>query len=153
MKLVTSVLLLAASVTSVLGGVTNFAAVAGTHESIDEPYSDPGVIQCETFNPAHSRLANLIPIYEEGLKYLQTTKGNCDIGLGHHGCGRVSCSWNTGVYVCAHNVTEPINLPCPNVAYFVNSIINTCNVNGQYVKGAAWDQERRFWIEVHADEC
>lgn len=51
---------------------------------------------------------------KEGIAYLRGLKGQPTNGPGPGACGRVSCSWNSGIWWC-NNVR---NSPSPSCAYF-----------------------------------
>ena len=97
-------------------------------------------------DPANDKVAALDVITGEGLLYLDTKPKLCDVGAGHRG------SYNSAIYICADNITKPIEMPCRKAASMARRIVDDCVISGK-VKGAVWDDQHRFSIEIRHDWC
>ncbi|KAK3393977.1 hypothetical protein B0H63DRAFT_31567 [Podospora didyma] len=170
MKLATTFLLVASAATSVFGSalplddgenalVARSPLVAG--EAIAAIAAEasiaqirPDLVQCRTTDNSTDTYAKIDHYIWEGIPYLADPKKKrmCELRKGQTGCGRISCSWNSGIYLCAHNVTENVPFLCKDAANFANFIIADCEVDGR-VKGAAWDRKRGFTVEMRNDKC
>ncbi|KAK3941980.1 hypothetical protein QBC46DRAFT_381438 [Diplogelasinospora grovesii] len=87
---------------------------------------------------------------KEAIGYLSRDM-DCSILPGHLGCGRVSCSYDAGVYLCADTHRE-IPVFGRVVAQLVQVILDNCEQQ-DYVKGSAWFDDRKFRVEIHKDQC
>ncbi|KAF8866222.1 hypothetical protein BDZ45DRAFT_720358 [Acephala macrosclerotiorum] len=93
-------------------------------------------------------------IIEEGIDYLNHFNGLC--GVGARSCVRISCSWNSGIYLCndAYNGITP---SCVYMASYAQDIIDDCrgttgwNTN-DIVCGQKFDTDN-YNIIVHWDRC
>ncbi|KAL2869088.1 uncharacterized protein BJX67DRAFT_348770 [Aspergillus lucknowensis] len=63
---------------------------------------------------------------KEGIKYLRKVGGKPHLGRGPRKCGRVSCSWDTGIFWC-NDDTKPRSLPSfNNIADGAQVILSRC---------------------------
>ncbi|KAH7418459.1 hypothetical protein BKA64DRAFT_762693 [Cadophora sp. MPI-SDFR-AT-0126] len=101
----------------------------------------PGQIYAEADGPA----------IIDGLKYLR--KGDKTCNVGPQTCARVSCSWNSAIYVNKF----PIAPSCKTIADFGRELNNKCRWQRQAyehhkVGGQAWD--RGNWnVYIRKDKC
>ncbi|KAH6664639.1 hypothetical protein B0J14DRAFT_661226 [Halenospora varia] len=52
---------------------------------------------------------------DDGINYLSHFHGRCDIGPGPGNCGRISCSYSSGIYLCNDNdywISPILSIPC-----------------------------------------
>ncbi|KAI1817778.1 hypothetical protein GGS20DRAFT_530764 [Poronia punctata] len=92
---------------------------------------------------------------EQGIKYLRGIKdddgngnGNCTVGPGPGNCTRVSCSYNSGIWFCNDNPTEPATVPCRSLGDLAWDILVKCydyadtphdSVHGQNFDPGNWN--------------
>ncbi|KAF8856031.1 hypothetical protein BDZ45DRAFT_804530 [Acephala macrosclerotiorum] len=90
---------------------------------------------------------------QEGVDYLNNFNGLCNVGA--TSCVRISCSWNSGIYLC-NDADHAIAPSCVYIASYATDLINHCviyNPIGQgYVCGQEFDTDR-YNVIVHDDSC
>ncbi|KAH8590945.1 hypothetical protein B0O99DRAFT_691003 [Bisporella sp. PMI_857] len=110
-------------------------------------------------NKVEGDLAISKAIYE-GVRYLhkQEDQGiHCDSGPKY--CNRVSCSWNSAIYVCNDN-DFGISNSCHTVAEYAKSIVDECQfhcsrfnqqcVKGQFFDTAKWNVVQMLPVSLEA---
>ncbi|KAI1494718.1 hypothetical protein F5X96DRAFT_693821 [Biscogniauxia mediterranea] len=74
------------------------------------------------------------------IDYLRGIKGNCTNGPGPANCGRISCSWNSGIWWC-NDDTEPKTVDCSLFASYVADIVERCYNEGRTPDWCVMGQE------------
>ncbi|KAH6679576.1 hypothetical protein B0J14DRAFT_558889 [Halenospora varia] len=65
---------------------------------------------------------------EDGIKYLNRvakTGRKCDVGLGPGNCVRISCSYNSAIYLCNDN-NYGMEPNCDYIASYAQNLLNRC---------------------------
>ncbi|KAH8167122.1 hypothetical protein CIB48_g1107 [Xylaria polymorpha] len=121
----------------------------GSRDSLEE---DEGDILCEmAWNPQFASVFHI----RQGITYLRKIHGNCTNGPGPGNCGRVSCSYGSGIWFCNDN-PYPMSVPCSTFGDRAWDIIEKCYAFGNFptdsVHGQAFDTAR--WnIIVAGTDC
>jgi len=68
----------------------------------------------------------------EGINYLDQVQALC--GVSARSCVRISCSWNSAIYLCNDNYYG-ITPTCPYMASYAQDIINDCTTPADRVVG------------------
>ncbi|KAH8666596.1 hypothetical protein BX600DRAFT_511517 [Xylariales sp. PMI_506] len=90
----------------------------------------------------------------QGIAYLAGRPGLCIVNGGSGQCSRVSCAYNTAIWMCNNESSEQ-KLPCAEVATYVEDIRSEClmgNLKFLRVRGMETDSNG-FYISVGADSC
>ncbi|PYH96552.1 hypothetical protein BO71DRAFT_174587 [Aspergillus ellipticus CBS 707.79] len=85
-----------------------------------------------------------------GISYLKGLDGNCGVTAGPAACARISCSYDSGIYLCNDN-KKRLNVKCSKLAAYAEDIIEKCD-GGEYVNGQEFDTDN-FNIVVAGDVC
>ncbi|KAH8650554.1 hypothetical protein BGZ60DRAFT_534212 [Tricladium varicosporioides] len=86
----------------------------------------------------------------DGINYLHAFRGRCDIGPGPGNCGRISCSYGSGIYLCNDN-NYMISPNCGYLATYAQDLCDACNRKG-YTCGQQFDTDN-YNVIVHGDSC
>ncbi|KAI1506124.1 hypothetical protein F5X99DRAFT_426151 [Biscogniauxia marginata] len=92
-----------------------------------------------------------------GVKYLSGKTGYCEMSGTEPGaplsCGRVSCSYNSGIFFCNQN-NYPTSQPCNWFADYAQSVLDTCLDEDTYpnIKGQDYDSDG-WSVIVGGQEC
>ncbi|KAI0503030.1 hypothetical protein F5B22DRAFT_576885 [Xylaria bambusicola] len=72
-----------------------------------------------------------------------------------HGCGRISCSWYTGIFWCNNADTDSGPHPCNIFGQYARYIYHHCHTPGGngLIWGALIDDRNRLEVTVNAQEC
>ncbi|PVH84403.1 hypothetical protein DL98DRAFT_568950 [Cadophora sp. DSE1049] len=95
-----------------------------------------------------------ITAISEGVAYLREGWKMCSVP--GRTCGRVSCSWNSAIYIC-NNKDEAINPTCDLIAAFAKVMADKCRVRRGVFQhdvtgGQFWDNDN--WnVIIHSDRC
>ncbi|KAK6839424.1 hypothetical protein PG987_005290 [Apiospora arundinis] len=99
----------------------------------------------------------------EGVQYLRR-KGSAKCSAGFLPdatlCQRVSCSWDSAIYVCNTGRDAPISPTCDQVASYASSILNECMqviwretvVEGQFWDNG-WSDQGGYYVQVASADC
>jgi len=71
---------------------------------------------------------NVRPI-EDGIAYLRGIPGLCVVPRGPYVCSRVSCSWNSGIWLC-NDKRETLRVPCAKIGDYAQRVKDECWFNG-----------------------
>ncbi|OOF94915.1 hypothetical protein ASPCADRAFT_507790 [Aspergillus carbonarius ITEM 5010] len=85
-----------------------------------------------------------------GIKYLKGLEGKCGVSKGPASCARISCSYDSGIFLCNDN-EEKLEVKCSDLAGYAEDIIERCD-EGEYVNGQEFDT-RNWNIVVAEDLC
>ncbi|KAK8096577.1 hypothetical protein PG999_012521 [Apiospora kogelbergensis] len=93
-------------------------------------------IQCNTPHDGNwgYAIANEI---QDGINYLRSLTGDCTATPGP--CGRVSCSWNSGIGWCWNQPTGSYTTKCANLADYAQVVHDKCPYRPNEVWGEAYD--------------
>ncbi|KAK3316853.1 hypothetical protein B0H66DRAFT_562294 [Apodospora peruviana] len=111
-------------------------------------------ILCNVFNPADTN------VIDQGISYLYGIgDGLCRAppGVpGNPGCSRVSCSYNSGIFLCNDQNFEA-QIPCRLVADNALGIVRKCGytaANGAHLThGQIWSFNHAWNVVINADSC
>ncbi|KAI0489664.1 hypothetical protein F4859DRAFT_509250 [Xylaria cf. heliscus] len=105
----------------------------GSQDSIEE---DKENVSCDiAWNP---RFASVFHI-REGIAYLHNIHGNCTNGPGPGNCGRVSCSYGSGIWFCNDN-PYPMSVPCSMFGDLAWDIVEKCYAFGNFPTDSVYGQ-------------
>ncbi|KAK8058104.1 hypothetical protein PG994_008552 [Apiospora phragmitis] len=99
-----------------------------------------------------------LPQYiRDGIDYLHR-KSDCTAGVrpGLIFCQRVSCSYNSGIYVCNEGDQFPVSPPCGIVADYAQLIKDRCDKTtmGQHItQGQVFDTYGGYYVSVGYGDC
>ncbi|KAK8068400.1 hypothetical protein PG996_007512 [Apiospora saccharicola] len=102
--------------------------------------------------------APALPQYiRDGIVYVQQ-KSNCTAGVtaGSIFCQRVSCSYNSAIYVCNESDQAPVSPACNAVADHAQFILDNCDTTtmGQHiVQGQVGDIAGGYYVSVGYGDC
>ncbi|PWY96229.1 hypothetical protein BO94DRAFT_529621 [Aspergillus sclerotioniger CBS 115572] len=97
----------------------------------------------------YSSTANTFWI-RSGIKYLKGLEGKCGVSKGPRSCARISCSYDSGIWLCNDN-EEKLEVKCSELAGYAEDIIERCD-EGEYVNGQEFD-EGGWNVVVAEDLC
>ncbi|PYH40792.1 uncharacterized protein BP01DRAFT_192925 [Aspergillus saccharolyticus JOP 1030-1] len=97
----------------------------------------------------HSETANYDWI-TQGIQYLLALDGVCKVGAGPSTCARISCSYDSGIYLCNDNAWE-IEPKCSYLATYAEDIMTQC-YDGMYINGQEFDTDN-YNIIVAGELC
>ncbi|KAK4450293.1 hypothetical protein QBC34DRAFT_379493 [Podospora aff. communis PSN243] len=103
------------------------AAVEARDASIEARQNIPVSIQCG-WPPGWTPTWDFLAL-DAGINYLKGLQGSCRNPPGPGFCGRVSCSWGSGIYYCNDNRHE-IWVPCRDLGDVAHSIVSRCADRG-----------------------
>ncbi|KAI0459602.1 hypothetical protein F5B21DRAFT_499282 [Xylaria acuta] len=109
--------------------------------SRDSPEEEKVNILCDmAWNPKFASVFHI----RQGITYLHKVHGNCTNGPGPGNCGRVSCSYGSGIWFCNDN-PHPMSVPCSTFGDRAWDIVEKCYAFGNFptdsVHGQAFDIE------------
>ncbi|KAI1246907.1 hypothetical protein MGN70_010792 [Eutypa lata] len=89
---------------------------------------------------------------QEGINYLkQHTQGPCTAGRGPGNCARISCSFNTAIWLCNDDPEYEVSRRCPDIATYAEDIREKCTF-GLSIQGQEFDTDG-FNVMVGRDWC
>lgn len=68
----------------------------------------------------------------------------------------MSCSYNSGIYVCNEGDKAPVSPPCDTVADYSQLILDNCDTTtmGQHImQGKVWDTSGEYYVFVGYGDC
>ncbi|PYI14289.1 hypothetical protein BO86DRAFT_99954 [Aspergillus japonicus CBS 114.51] len=86
----------------------------------------------------------------KGIQYLLALDGVCKVGAGPGTCARISCSYDSGIYLCNDNAWE-IEPKCSYLATYAEDIMTQC-YDGMYINGQEFDTDN-YNVIVAGDLC
>ncbi|RSL66562.1 hypothetical protein CEP54_003648 [Fusarium duplospermum] len=92
---------------------------------------------------------------KEGIDYLQGINGYCGLDDGPYKCARVSCSWDSAIWLCNDNDT-PLRVPCKDLGPFAAKIREDCMSSGwsePMTQGQLFSDEGNWNVIVGKDSC
>ncbi|KAK0656214.1 hypothetical protein B0T16DRAFT_487593 [Cercophora newfieldiana] len=154
MKPVSILLFFASAASTALAAVAQQEASADVASAATKNlYVRPhGEIKCRTTDPKHNMATELHVTRRWNIPYLDEPDKICDPRPGPDGCGRISCSWNSGIHICQRNLTQPVPFMCYEAADWARDIVKKCG-NNDMVIGAAYDTEHDLSVEIFFSEC
>lgn len=87
---------------------------------------------------------------KEGIDYLQGIDGYCGLDDGPYKCARVSCSWDSAIWLCNDNDT-PLRVPCKDLGPFAAKIREGCMSSGWSEPMTQGTPRRRTLYDIKAN--
>ncbi|KAK2855559.1 hypothetical protein FQN49_005076 [Arthroderma sp. PD_2] len=89
---------------------------------------------------------------EHGIAFLRRIPqgGDCSV-KGHRSCARISCSYDSGIFLCNDNPYW-IERPCHLLGDYAEAILNRCQASVPKVSGQQFDTDN-FNVLVKYDKC
>ncbi|KAI1294521.1 hypothetical protein F5Y03DRAFT_399453 [Xylaria venustula] len=123
----------------------------GSRRDVSDPSLSEGEILCDL--PWDPPFASVYHI-RQGISHLRKIHGDCTNGPGPGNCGRVSCSYSSGIWFCNDN-PHPMSVPCSTFGDRASDIIEKCYSFGDFptdsVYGQAFDTDGWNVIIAGAD--
>ncbi|KAI0408942.1 hypothetical protein F4802DRAFT_547065 [Xylaria palmicola] len=89
-------------------GRNDLSRAAGSRQPPESPARAEGDILCEmAWGPSFASVFHI----RQGVDHLRKIPGNCTNGPGPANCGRVSCSYRSGIWFC-NDTPHPVSVPC-----------------------------------------
>ncbi|KAI1431353.1 hypothetical protein GGR50DRAFT_679804 [Xylaria sp. CBS 124048] len=115
-----------------------FRADPNHHVSCGGPFARPGRIRL-------------------GIRYLKRLPDTvlCTNKRGPHSCGRISCSWDSGIWWCNEKKVASDTYKCNMFAQYAKEIVELCGTLGfsSTVSGRNWDDVFDLLVRVKATSC
>ncbi|KAI0969932.1 hypothetical protein F4678DRAFT_462740 [Xylaria arbuscula] len=101
---------------------------------------DPSLFESDIFCaiPWDQPFASVFHI-RQGISYLRKIHGDCTNGPGPGNCGRVSCSYSSGIWFCNDN-PHPMSVPCSTFADRAWDIVQKCYSFGDFPTDSVYGQ-------------
>ncbi|KAI3324814.1 hypothetical protein HD806DRAFT_543408 [Xylariaceae sp. AK1471] len=94
---------------------------------------------------------------KQGINYLHNLHDDvlCSNGAGPRNCGRISCSWNSGISWCNEKTVPSDTFKCNMFAGYAQEILDNCAIYDENprVSGANWDEDLAITVLVAKASC
>ncbi|KAM5359997.1 hypothetical protein ACJZ2D_014038 [Fusarium nematophilum] len=92
----------------------------------------------------------------EGVEYLESFgEGYCGLDDGPYKCARISCSYNSAIWLCNDQDT-PLRVKCKDLAPFIHKIRDDCYTPGfgePLTRGQIFSDDEKWNVIVGKDSC